>query len=110
MESENADRCAYGKIYGRDSSKAATMFGVCMLRHQSVGLLVIASQSVRGDTGNRLPKLSLLKLSPPWNGGEMFSPDRITDMRVDVSPTRGSNFWGPRSVYKILNMRKIAFL
>ena len=31
---------------------------------------------------------------PPWDGGIFRSrPDNI---RVDVSPTRGSNFWGPR--------------
>ena len=30
---------------------------------------------------------------------------------VDVPPTRGSDFWGPReSIYQILDMRKVTFM
>ena len=37
---------------------------------------------------------------PPLNGGIFRSRP---DVRVDVSPTRGSNFWGPgESIYQIL--------
>ena len=38
---------------------------------------------------------------PPWNG---------PDIRVNVSPTRGSICCGSRSIFKIFDMRKIAFL
>ena len=58
---------------------------------------------------NRLPKLSLVKLGtlPPWNGGIFRSRP---DIRVDVSSTRGFNFWGPReSIYRILDMKNIVF-
>ena len=51
---------------------------------------------------NRLPNISLITLSPPGT-------DRI--LRVDASPhTRGSNFWGSRSIFQILDMRKLTFL
>ena len=33
-----------------------------------------------------------------------------TSVSVNVSPTRGSNFWGSRSIFKILDMRKFTFL
>ena len=66
---------------------------------------------VRWATGKRLtyrlPKLSLTTLSP-WSGGMSRSRP---DTRVDVSPTRGFNSWGPReSIYQILDMRKLTFL
>ena len=38
---------------------------------------------------------------PPWNG---------PDIRVNVSPTRGSNFWGSRSSFQILDTRKFTFV
>ena len=45
---------------------------------------------------------------PPWNGGIFRSGP---DTPVDMSPTRGSNFWGPReSIYQILDMKKFTFL
>ena len=49
---------------------------------------------------NRLPKLSLTyNTLPTWNGG-MFRSRR--DKRVDVLPTRGSHFWGPRdSIFQV---------
>ena len=45
---------------------------------------------------------------PPWNGGIFRSRP---DVRVDVSQTHGSNFWGLRkSIFQILDMRKFTFL
>ena len=59
-------------------------------------LAASAKALVRWTTGKRLTDC-LLKLSlitfPPWNGGIFRSRP---DIRDDVSPTRGSNFWGPR--------------
>ena len=47
-------------------------------------------------------------LSPPWNGG-IFRPR--PDIPVDVSPTRGYSFWGPRDTsFQILDMKKFTFL
>ena len=43
----------------------------------------------------------------PWNGGIFRSGP---DIRVDVSPTRGTYFWGLReSIYQIVNMRNFTF-
>ena len=50
---------------------------------------------------NRLPSLSLITLSPPWNGPD-FTGRRAT--------TRGSNFWGSRRIFQIADMRKPTFL
>ena len=41
---------------------------------------------------NGLPKLGIIRNTlPPWNGGIFRS---TPDVRVDVPPTRGSDFWG----------------
>ena len=46
---------------------------------------------------------------PPGTAGYSV-PDRIRSIRVDVSPTHGSNFWGPRErIYQILDMSKFHF-
>ena len=45
--------------------------------------------------GGRLRDAPIIQYNTlhPWNGGIFRSRP---DIRVDVSPTRGSNFWGPR--------------
>ena len=50
---------------------------------------------------NRLPNLSLIIIPPPGTD-RIFTGRRAT--------TRGSNFWGSRSHFQILDMRKLTFL
>ena len=50
---------------------------------------------------DRLCNVIHITLSPPGT-------DRI--LRVDAQSTRGSNFWGSRSIFQILDMRKLTFL
>ena len=71
-------------------------------------LFDVVKALVRLDTGkrltNRLPKLSLVT---PWNGGTFRSRP---DIRVDVSPTRGSNLWGPTEYFSGLTWGSSTFL
>ena len=56
---------------------------------------------------DHLPTLKPYNALPHWNGGIFRSRP---DIRIGVSPTRGSNFWGPReSIHQILDMEEIHF-
>ena len=57
-------------------------------------------------TKNRQPKLSrIITLSPPI--GRWGIPVQTGQIRVDVPPTRGSNFWAPRDT--ILQVRHVCW-
>ena len=66
--------------------------------------ITVVKALVRWATGkllaNRLSKLpgKPYDILPPWNG---------QDIRINVSPTRGSIFGGSRSILKIFDMRVI---
>ena len=98
LDTRNFPWKAFSSWWTWDSNPRPTTHGLSTMPF--VRVLV-----VRWDTGkrltNRLPKLRLTTLSP-WT-------DRIHIIRVNVSPTRGSNFWGSTSIFEILQHEEINF-
>ena len=70
----------------------------CVCGHAKSDVRVLVRWAKGTRLTNRLPNLSLVTISPPGT-------DRIlTGRRATI---RGSNFWGSRSIFQVLDMRKL---